>query len=222
MALPIQLVCFDLGRVLVRICDTWNQACDVAKVPRPAVEPPPLARAKLLELVSKIEVGEGGEGAINAFCRELSPHVGLTCEQVGTVWRNWTLGLYEGAAELVRDLRSAGVTTACLSNTNVLHWRIMNDPADPHYPALSALHHRFASHAIGARKPDQRAYEHVERQTGVAPTAILFFDDVAENVEAARRRGWRGHVVPRCENPVPMIRGILRDEGILRQGPTSS
>jgi FMN phosphatase YigB (HAD superfamily) len=216
MSSPIQLVCFDLGRVLVRICDTWNQACDVAKVPQPAVEPPPLARRTLLELVSKIEVGEGGDGAIDHFCRELSPHVGLTCEQVATVWRSWTLGLYAGAAELVRDLRAAGVTTACLSNTNVLHWRIMNDPADPQYPVLSALHHRFASHLIGARKPDERAYEHVERQTRTPGGAILFFDDVEENIEAARRRGWRGHVVPRCENPIPAIRDVLQRAGILK------
>jgi putative hydrolase of the HAD superfamily len=215
MSSPIQLVCFDLGRVLVRICDTWNQACDVAKVPKPAAEPPPPARSKLLELVSKIEVGEGGEGAIDDFCRELSPHVGLSCEQVATVWRSWTLGIYEGAAEVVRDLRSVGVTTACLSNTNVLHWRIMNDPTDPHYAVLSALDYQFASHLIGARKPDERAYEHVERETRTPARAILFFDDVEENVEAARRRGWRGQLVRRCENPIPAIREVLRQEGIL-------
>jgi putative hydrolase of the HAD superfamily len=214
-AAPIELVCFDLGRVLVRICDGWQQACDVAGVPRPCNDLSPAARAQMMALISRIEIGEGGEAGIDNFCREAARHLGVSCEHVAKVWRIWTLGPYEGAPELVTELAAANVPTACLSNTNIQHWVIMNDPADPHYPALAGLRHRFASHLIGARKPDQAAYVHVERETGVAPQRILFFDDVPENVEAARRRGWRGHVVERCVNPVPLIRQMLRDEGVL-------
>jgi FMN phosphatase YigB (HAD superfamily) len=213
---PIQLVCFDLGRVLIRICDGWPQACDVAGVPRPCNELTADARARIMELICRIEVGEGGDAGIEAFCREASRYLGVPCEHVAKVWRNWTLGPYEGAPALVEDLRAARVATACLSNTNIQHWNIMNDPADPHYPALAGLQYRFASHLIGARKPDDAAYAHVERETGIPGSAILFLDDVADNVEAARRRGWRAHVVERCVNPIPLIRQILRDEGVLR------
>ena len=57
------------------------------------------------------------------------------------------------------------------------------------------LTHRFASHLCGLCKPDAAIFEHVERTTGVPPSQILFFDDLAENVDAAKSRGWRGYVI---------------------------
>jgi putative hydrolase of the HAD superfamily len=47
----------------------------------------------------------------------------------------------------------------------------------------------FLSSTIGLRKPDAAAYDHVVRAIGVPASRILFFDDLAENVEGARTRG---------------------------------
>ena len=212
MADAIRLVCFDLGRVLIRICDGWREACGVAGVEAPVSELTREQWAGLLQLIDRIEVGEDG---IDVFCAEAGRCLGIESDVVAEVWRHWTLGPYPGAAELIAELRGRGVRTACLSNTNVRHWEVLTDPADPHYPAVAGLDHRFASHLIGRRKPDELAYAHVERETGVAAGEILFFDDLTENVVAANRRGWRGRLVPRCENPVPVIRAALREEGVL-------
>src|ERR1700681_117051 len=46
----------------------------------------------------------------------------------------------------------------------------------------------FLSSTIGLRKPDAAAYDHVVRAIGVAPERIVFFDDLAENIEGARAR----------------------------------
>ena len=208
-------MCFDLGRVLIRVCDGWRQACEAAGLAPPARELSAEQWTGLLKMIDRIEVGEGGEAGIDEFCREAGKCLRIGREHVATVWRHWTLGPYPGAGELLADLRAAGVPTACLSNTNVRHWEVMHDPADPHWPALAGLDFRFASHLIGRRKPDEGAYAHVERETGVAGEGILFFDDLPENVEGANRRRWRGRLVARCENPVPMIRQMLRDEGVL-------
>jgi putative hydrolase of the HAD superfamily len=117
---------------------------------------------------------------------------------------------FAGGAELVEELNARGVATACLSNTNASHWRIMNDPAEEAHFPLHRLTHRFASHLVRARKPDPAIYEHVERETGIAPPAIVFFDDVVENIEAAIKRGWKARRVdPKSENPIPMIRSEL-------------
>jgi putative hydrolase of the HAD superfamily len=47
----------------------------------------------------------------------------------------------------------------------------------------------FLSSTIGLRKPDAAAYDHVVKAIGVPAQRIVFFDDLAENVEGARARG---------------------------------
>jgi putative hydrolase of the HAD superfamily len=47
----------------------------------------------------------------------------------------------------------------------------------------------FLSSSIGLRKPDAEAYDHVVSAIGVPAERIVFFDDLAENIGAARERG---------------------------------
>ena len=91
----------------------------------------------------------------------------------------------------------------------------MTNPADPNYLSLERLTHRFASHLVGIRKPDAAIYEHVERSTGVAPSSILFFDDLEANVVAAQRRGWRAHQIRIDDDPVAQARAHLRAARVL-------
>src|SRR5688500_7187683 len=126
MTSNVQLVVFDLGRVLVRICDDWLHACKVAGVRAPSGRIDAVAGARLHELVCRVEVGRFDHAA---FCAEAGPVLGLTPGDVSSVWDAYTLGPYPGAVELVDEIAAAGVRTACLSNTNANHWRLMSDPA---------------------------------------------------------------------------------------------
>jgi FMN phosphatase YigB (HAD superfamily) len=209
---PPRLVVFDLGRVLVRICDGWQHAFELAGVGLSVEQMDASVKSLLHAGVCRIEVGDGD---VADFCREAAGHLGIAEDAVTRMWRGYMLGPFLGVAELIDDLHRARATTACLSNTNAEHWRILMDPADPHGRALAGLRHRFASHLVRARKPDAAIYAHLERETGTDPARILFFDDVGENILAARQRGWRAHLVERCNNPIPGIRKTLRDEGIL-------
>ena len=47
----------------------------------------------------------------------------------------------------------------------------------------------YLSSSIGLRKPDAEAFDHVVAAIGVPAERIVFFDDLAENVEGARARG---------------------------------
>jgi 2-haloacid dehalogenase len=47
---------------------------------------------------------------------------------------------------------------------------------------------------MGVTKPDPRIYEMVEEDSGIAPERLLFTDDRAENIAAARARGWQAHL----------------------------
>lgn len=49
----------------------------------------------------------------------------------------------------------------------------------------------FASYAVGFRKPDPRYYAAVTQSLGVQPEQIVFWDDSAGNVAAARAAGWQ-------------------------------
>jgi FMN phosphatase YigB (HAD superfamily) len=117
--------------------------------------------------------------------------------------------------ELIDELSARGVRTACLSNTGEVHWRQVNDPADPNFLPLDRLTWRFASHLIGIMKPHDGIYEHVERTTGLPPASMLFFDDLEPNIAAARRRGWRAHQIQCDSDPIAQARAILREHGVI-------
>ncbi len=68
------------------------------------------------------------------------------------------------------------------SNTNAEHQRAWSAA----YPRIATVFDRvFVSSEIGLRKPEPAAFAHVAEKIGVAPPHILFFDDLAENVEGA-------------------------------------
>ena len=213
MPSDVQLVVFDLGRVLVRICDGWRHACEVAGVQVPARGPDQASMAALHELICRVEVADMSPGE---FCAAAAPVLGLEESDVVATWNAYTRGTYPGAAQLLHELRAAGVATACLSNTNATHWQLMEDPASHSYFPFDRLTHAFASHLLRLRKPDDAIYAHVERATGAAGGAIVFFDDIAENVDAARRRGWHAYRIdPAPDDPLPQVRSRLRAHGVL-------
>lgn len=57
-----------------------------------------------------------------------------------------------------------------------------------------------ASCTVGHRKPDAAYYGAVAAHLGVAPERIVFWDDSAENVEAARAAGWQAHLFTGVED----------------------
>ena len=98
MAESVQLVCFDLGRVLVRICDGWSHACRVAKVASPTAELNPAALARLEEL---IEQSDTGRLDLDGFARAAGPALGLAPADMVALSNAFLLGTYPGVDELL-------------------------------------------------------------------------------------------------------------------------
>ncbi len=209
----VKLVCFDLGCVLVRVRGTWAEACAAAGVPVPAVALDP---QRSDELTAIYKPAETGAVDTETFAARTARYTGLTVDQVMRVSDAWLGGAYPGARELVESVTNTGVKTACLSNTNANHWRLLMTPGNEHDVALGRLTYRFASHLMGCAKPDAAAYERVERDTGVAPEDVLFFDDLPANCRAAAQRGWQVIRVDPTNNPIGQMRGCLRERGILQ------
>jgi putative hydrolase of the HAD superfamily len=209
-----RLIVFDLGRVLVRICENWRHAFEVARIELGSVEIDDARRTALRELVF---ANESGRMDHDEFCRRAGELFNVPSAHVAAMSDVYLLGVYPGAVELIDELHESGYATACLSNTNANHWRLMSDPAAPCCLPLERLRHRFGSHLIGLRKPDEAIYAHLERETGFSGPQIVFFDDMIENVEGATRRGWRAHLIDReRDQPVAQMREILASCGALR------
>jgi putative hydrolase of the HAD superfamily len=199
------LVCFDLGRVLVRICGSLEEACRAAGLST-AIAVPDREAQKAFS--AHLFAFERGELATHAFVAELTTHLGRPAHEAAATLDAWLLGVYPGAVALLDELAAQGHATACLSNTNARHWELMSAWQDD-ARLFSRLGRRYASHELGLRKPDAAIYAEVERRSGVAPAEILFFDDLEDNIAAARARGWQAVLVRSREDPVAEMRAAL-------------
>jgi len=214
---PIQLVCFDLGGVLVRICRTWEEACtrigmDVRT--NDAWERNRLARREITR--------QYGIGRIDcdSYARKISELMdGLYHpEEITRVHDAWTIEDYPDVADLLTRLNAAGMPTACLSNTNHGHWvRLAHEvdgrtrPGEPEFPVVRLIQHRFASHLMGFAKPDPAIYSAFESAMNVQPGEILFFDDLEENIAAAHQVGWIARQIDFRIETAPQIESHLQE-----------
>jgi putative hydrolase of the HAD superfamily len=205
--MKIQLVVFDLGRVLVQLCDNWKHASQLAKLPREIAELSDVARLSLHDLVDSNE-----KGLVNQeqFCEQAARILNIAPEHVAAMSDIYLLETFPGVMDLLDDIRAAGRQTACLSNTNSNHWQRMTSPGNRCSIPVDLLHHHFASHLIGHRKPDPKIYQHVEAETKLAGPQILFFDDMLENVQAARALSWVAEQILPGPQPVAQMRQHLR------------
>jgi glucose-1-phosphatase len=117
----------------------------------------------------------------------------------------WPKRPFPGAIELLGELR-ARFRLGCLSNCNELHWpRFLGEMG------LDAVFDRhFSSHELGLLKPDRDVFDRVVADLGCEPERILFLDDNAINVDAARSAGLHGELVRGPEG----VREALRRRGI--------
>lgn len=209
----IELVCFDIGGVMLRICNDWAQACDIARVPVPSSIRQQTMRHDLRALAHQHETGQIDDKTFDEQAAELT---GLTPAHVDIVARAWLRHPYPDVDRLLDRLESAGVPTACLSNTNARHWSMMlgQIPSGARLP-VQRLGHRLTSHTIGVLKPDERIFDHAERATGTSGHAILFFDDSADNCQAARQRAWSAYRIDPDRDTVPQMQHHLVQHGVL-------
>lgn len=213
----VRLVVFDLGRVLIRIADGWRGVCERLSLPEPAAWSDAALRARCASWDAEHEVGRV---ACDRYFADLASAVGWSEADARRAHAAWLIEPYEGVDALLDELHGSGVETACLSNTNAHHWALMTAGSGPAALPLDRLGYRFASHLIGAAKPDAAIYEHVERATGRRGGEVVFFDDRPENVAAAAARGWRAHVVSvgPAADPVAEARGVLTRYDVFRGG----
>lgn len=211
-----RLVCFDLGGVIVRICRSFDQAAHAAGLDlRLSTADLDRSRAQRRALTDLHQTG-GLDSAdyydrISAsLARAYSP------DEVRRIHDAWILGEYSGVHDLVSDLLARpGIRTGVLSNTNDAHWHAMTASRRDLFPTPARVHHPHASHLLRLGKPAPAIYEAFELAADAAPSDIVFFDDLPENIDAARARGWLAHRIDPDADTASQMRAHLARAGVL-------
>src|SRR5262249_11120770 len=99
----IKLVVFDLGRVLIRICDNWHHACEVAKVEVPMQPLSEQQKAGIFAIVCQSEVGKMDR---HGFFSAAGKILGLSPQDVQRMSDAYLLGPFDGAVQLLDDLHA--------------------------------------------------------------------------------------------------------------------
>ncbi len=215
-----KVVVFDLGGVVVRICRSIKEAGDRCGIAVREEDITPARRAERRAIHAEYERGRMG---CDEFFVAIARTTGgrFTPEQFRAMHLAWIIDEYAGVSQLIDDLHGAGVETGVLSNTNASHWAQMQPMPDargdviaPKFATPAKPMHKHASHLLGVAKPERAIYEEFARRTGFRPQEIVFFDDLPENVEAARAAGWDARVVDHAGDTAGQMRGILRGMGM--------
>jgi len=211
--MPPSTIVFDLGGVVIRIVRSWAEACERAGLD--VREPESLASLDFLHTRhGPTDRYMSGQMTCGEYVRTVSEGIGglYSTDEVLRLHEAWTIDDEPGIADLIGSLNRAGLTTACLSNTNPTHWRILTE--DRPSPAIAALSRTLVSHEMGHVKPDPEIYAEAERLLGARPEQIVFFDDVAHNVEAAAALGWNAYIIDHAKPTPPQIAELLAGLGI--------
>jgi len=173
---------FDLGRVVLDIdfnkaisCWAGHAGCEPAQL---------VGRFVHDDIYQRHERGEIDDAEFFAGLRT-SLGVGLSDTQFLEGWNAIFTGETPGIAALLARA-AKHLPLYAFSNTNAAH---VAHFSQSYADVLGHFRKIFLSSSIGLRKPDAGAYDHVVKAVGVPAHRIVFFDDLAENIEGARARG---------------------------------
>lgn len=173
---------FDLGRVVLDIdfnkalaCWAGHAGCAPADI---------AARFVRGEAYRQHEIGKIDDAVYFEGLRA-SLGIGISDAQFLEGWNAIFAGEMPGIAPLLARA-SQRMPLYAFSNTNRPHVEYFSIA---HADVLGHFREMFLSSTIGLRKPDAEAYDHVVKAIGKPASRIVFFDDLAENIEGARQRG---------------------------------
>lgn len=108
-----------------------------------------------------------------------------------------------GMKELLSKLKD-DYKTALASNNNALAFPAFNQK----FGLGSMFDYLLVSGEVGVKKPDLAYFKKLVEMTGSKPSDIIFFDDDAGNVEAAKKAGFKAVVFKNAEQCKEALKGF--------------
>jgi glucose-1-phosphatase len=173
---------FDLGRVVLDInfdkalaCWAAHAGCEASDI---------AARFSPGEAYRHHEVGKISDAEFFDSLRRML-RVALTDAQFLEGWNAIFAGEMPDIAHLLARAAKR-LPLFAFSNTNRPH---VAHFSKEYAELLGHFREVYLSSTIGLRKPDAEAYDHVVKAIGVPASRIVFFDDLAANIDGARAFG---------------------------------
>ncbi len=179
---PIGALLFDLGGVLIeidfeRVLSSWAKYSSL-----------PLAEIRRrFTIDAAYQHHERGELDGPGYLRHVRQVLQLDApdQLLRDGWNAVFVGRIESTVALVKTAREH-LPCFVFTNSNAMHQRTW---AAAYPDLLSLFEEVFVSSELGQRKPDRQAFATVAHRIGLAAPAILFLDDLRQNVEGARAFG---------------------------------
>jgi putative hydrolase of the HAD superfamily len=177
----IKTILFDLGNVII----PFDFRLAYAKLQ-------PLCNYPVTELPDRMRGGglvrrfESGQIGAEQFVREFSAvlELNISYDEFCDLWTSVFLPEPLIQESLLVSLGSRH-RLLILSNTNPIHFHMIQ----ANYRLLKHFDHYVLSYEVGALKPAREIFEHAIAQAGCDAGECFFTDDLAVNVEAARKHG---------------------------------
>jgi len=178
----VEALLFDLGGVMIdidfeRIFAHWarHSALDAAQI---------RARFSADTAYHAYERGELDSPDYFAHLRRLL-ELDAGDDDIARGWNAIFVAAIDETLALVHEVRPR-LPCFAFSNTNPVHQAAWSSRFPEVVSAFDAI---FVSSEIGLRKPERKAFQTVAQRIGMAPSALLFFDDMGQNVDAAAALG---------------------------------
>jgi 2-haloacid dehalogenase len=203
MAVQIEAVVFDVGKVLVQ----WER-----DLPFRDLIPDSAQRDWFMETVIPLSwhaQHDAGRAAAEMIAERsaLYPDHAHLIRAWLTRFNDTVPGPVPGAVDLVEQLHTRGVPLYAITNFGDDTWAGFA----PTFPLFERFRDIVVSGVEKLAKPGEAIYQLAQRRFGHDPQTMLFIDDSLPNVETARRLGWQAHHFV----DTPTLRTELNRRGLL-------
>lgn len=183
--MAIEAVIFDIGNVLIH----WQPEAFYDRVVGPARRKEMFAAVDLHGMNDRVDRGANWHETICATAAEY-PAFAQEIMMWHDRWIEMATPRIDRSVRLLQSLRRAGVPVFSLTNFGIETFELGRNV----YPFLDEFDRAYVSGHMGVIKPEAEIYAMVEADCGVAPQALLFTDDRADNIAGAAGRGWQTHL----------------------------
>lgn len=196
---PPKAVIFDIGNVLI----TWNPERLYDEVIGVDARKEMFKNIDLHGMNARVDRGEAFRETVYEEA-EKHPKYRDMIRLWHDRWIEMASPRIDGSWRILRALKAQGIPVFALSNFGIESFAY----AETKYPELGEFDQRFISGHMGVIKPEMQIYEMLEVETGLNQDALFFTDDLTENIEAARARGWHGHVFEGADGLQAALMGV--------------
>jgi 2-haloacid dehalogenase len=180
-----QAVVFDIGNVLIE----WHPERFYDRVIGPERRKQMFEAVDLHGMNDAIDLGSHFTETIYAMA-DKNPDWRAEIRMWHDRWIEMAAPEIPHSVRLMRALQAKGIPVFSLTNFGIQSF----DYAATHYPFMRDFDRQYISGHMQVIKPDPKIYEMLEADCGVAPEALIFADDRADNIDMAASRGWQVHL----------------------------